>query len=91
MRVAARTRALLQVMHAGAGHYHPLHPSNLSSPNCTNAAFGAGWLQEAMDAHARAYHLAKNPRQLRFAPALGAVELDVEIGSATQARSARVC
>lgn len=43
----------------------------------------AEWARKAAEAHGQAFHLAKAPRKLAFAPALGAVELDLVVGSAT--------
>jgi hypothetical protein len=44
----------------------------------------AGWLKDSLEAHAEAFHLAKKPRKLTFAPALGVVDLDLEINGFTQ-------
>eukprot|EP00892_Ulva_mutabilis_P007771 jgi/Ulvmu1/5366/UM022_0160.1 len=41
------------------------------------------WARKATEAHAMAFHLAKAPRKLEFAPALGIVELELVVGSAT--------
>ena len=41
-------------------------------------------MQDTVAAHAEAFHLAKKPRKLHFAPALGAVHLELEIGGVRQ-------
>jgi hypothetical protein len=47
----------------------------------------ADWVQQAAEAHAKAFHLAKAPRKLSFAPALGVVELELQIGESVQSFS----
>jgi hypothetical protein len=44
----------------------------------------AEWLEESMEAHAEAFHIAKKPRKLSFASTLGVVDLDLKIGGAVQ-------
>jgi hypothetical protein len=44
----------------------------------------ADWLAKSMEAHADAFHLAKKPRKLYFAPALGVVDLELEIDGVVQ-------
>lgn len=45
------------------------------------------WVRQAADAHAKAFQLAKAPRKLSFEPALGAVEVELEIGGCVQTYS----
>lgn len=41
-------------------------------------------MKQAAEAHAKAFQIAKAPRKLSFEPALGAVELELEIGATVQ-------
>jgi hypothetical protein len=44
----------------------------------------AEWLEKSTAAHAEAFHLAKKPRKLFFSPALGVVDLELEINGVVQ-------
>jgi hypothetical protein len=44
----------------------------------------ADWVRQAAEAHAKAFQLAKAPRKLSFEPALGAVEMELQIGTTMQ-------
>ena len=41
-------------------------------------------MRQAAEAHAKAFQIAKAPRKLSFEPELGAVEVELEIGTTVQ-------
>lgn len=57
--------------------------TSLSGDHADRCSVCADWARKAAEAHSQAFHLAKAPRKLAFAPALGIVELELVVGTAT--------
>lgn len=57
--------------------------TSLSGDHADRCNVCVDWARKAAEAHAQAFHLAKAPRKLAFAPALGIVELELVVGTAT--------